>query len=114
MNDANRSDAVRAARQQQHTGNHDPANRRGAAEVSVESAGPTLVVTPDDAYEAGRNPEAYADALAAKLKPYGVHVRLEAGLAGHGALIGVADPKLEVDIRHAIAIVNSETESARR
>lgn len=115
-------DDVEKIRQQQHTGNHDPAGgadrfggtRAGAENVEptaqrdARSSGPTLIVTRDDANEWRREPEAYADALARKLHPYGVTVRLELARTGNGALVGVTDAKLEVDIRHAIAMVNTE------
>jgi len=105
MDDANRPDLVKVVRDQQHTGNHDPANPSNEGQTR-----PMLIVTADDAREMRREPDAYAAALRAKLQPYGVTVRLDPGRAGHGALVGVDDPKLEVDIRQAIAFVNTESE----
>ncbi|MBV8166163.1 MAG: hypothetical protein JO021_05180 [Alphaproteobacteria bacterium] len=116
-------DDTRRIRDQQHTGNHDSrgpdrygGTRAGAENVEPvvqrddRAAGPTLIVTRDDAATSSLEPEAYAEALAAKLRPYGVAVRFEPNRAGSGALIGVDDPKLEVDIRQAVAMVNSDTE----
>ena len=107
MDDANRPDFVGVVREQQHTGNHDPVGTAGNDDAPPA---PVLIVTADDAREMGREPDAYAAALTRKLKPYGVMVRLEAKRPGHGALIGVDDPKIEVDIRTAIASVNTEVD----
>jgi len=115
---------VAAARQQQHTGNHDPQQGDGpdrfggtrAGAENVEPAGPvttmTYTVTRDDAAEVGREAAVYARQLGEALRPYGVTVRLAPGQRGRGYLAGCNDPKLEVDIRQAIAMVNTEPGSA--
>ena len=116
-------DDVARIRRQQHTGNHDTpgaethaGTRDGAENVEPvahrddHATGATLIVTRDDALDWPRGPDSYADALAAKLRPYGVTIRFEPRRAGRGALIGVGDPKLEVDIRQAIATMISEAE----
>jgi len=115
------TDDIQRIRDQQHTGNHDTpgADRFGGTRAGAENvepvvqrddraAGPILIVTRDDAHTWPRDPESYVEALAVKLRPYGVTVRFEPNRAGHGALIGVGDAKLEVDIRQAVAMVNTQ------
>jgi hypothetical protein len=103
MDDAKQDPMVETVRAQQHTGNHETGVEHSAGEVPM-----AYVVTPDDAYEVGRDPESYAHALAEKLRPYGVTVRYAPDQSGRGGLIGVSDTKLEVDIRQAIAMVDTE------
>ena len=91
-------DAARS-RQQQHTGNHPGDDAL---------AGATYIVTPDDAHEQGWDLAAYVAALAKKLRPYGVVVQFEPQRVGHGGLIGVSDPELAVDIRQAVAMVDTK------
>jgi hypothetical protein len=115
-------DAVRRAREQQHTGNHDNSgpDRYGGTRAGAENVEPVvqrddhatgalLIVTRDDAAVWKFDPDHYADALAVALRPYGVTVRYEPARAGSGALIGVDDPKLKVDIRQAVARVINQT-----
>jgi hypothetical protein len=92
-------DDVVRIREQQHTGNHPGTDA---------PAGATFIVTPDDAREHGWEPTAYVAAMTDKLRPYGVVVRFEPERAGYGGLIGVVDTKQDVEIRQAIAMVNTK------
>jgi hypothetical protein len=113
MDEAKRDPMVDIVRQQQHTGTHEPGpdrfgGTRAGAENVEHAEVMTLTVTKADAADVGRDPLLYVQQLGAALKGYGVAVRYAPKQRGHGSLAGCDDPKLEVDIRQAVAMVNTE------